>query len=77
MVLLLLNDPVEDVEAGRIAERLELPAIFGNVAAFINFQAAQGKIVAADAGFEAAGVAGGFAAIDRLRGSQLPQARGP
>ena len=58
MFLLVFDDPVQDGQAGRIAERFELLAVLGDVAALIDFQAAQSQIVAPDAGLEAVGIAG-------------------
>ena len=67
----------KDGQAGGIAELFELLAVFGNVAALIDFQAAQSQIVAPDAGLEAVGVAGRLAPVDRLRLPQFTQAACP
>ncbi len=77
MILLVLDDPVQDGQAGRIAQRFELLAVLGDVAALVDFQAAQGQIVATDAGLKAAGVAGGATLVDWLRLPQFTQAPRP
>ena len=77
MILLVFDDPVQDGQAGRIAELFELLAVLGNVAALIDFQAAQGQVVAPDASLEAVGIAGRASPVDRLRLPQFTQAAGP
>ncbi len=75
--LLVFDDPLKDGQTGRIAERFELLAVFGNVAAFIDFQAAQSQIVAPDAILEAVGITGRVAPVDRFRLAQFAQAVRP
>ena len=75
VILLVFDDPVQDGQAGRIAERFELLAVLGDVAALIDFQAAQGQIVAPDAGLEAAGITGGASPYRPARGSPSSRKR--
>ena len=77
MILLVFDDAVQDGQAGRIAQLFELLAVLGDVAALIDFQAAQGQVVAPDAGLEAVGVAARASPVDRLRLPQFTQAASP
>ena len=73
MLLLVFNDPFQDGQTGRIAKRFELLAVFGDIAAFIDFQPAQSEVVAPNAVLEAVGIAGRLALVNGLRLPQLPQ----
>src|ERR1700733_13109053 len=66
VILLVFDDPFQDGQAGRIAERLKLLAVLGNVAALIDFQPAQGQIVATDARLKAIGIAARTSLVDGL-----------
>src|SRR5260370_3604956 len=77
MFLLVFNHPLQDGYTGRISERFELLAVFGDIAALVDFQAAQSEIVTSDAVLEAIRVAGRLATVDWLRLPQLPQSACP
>ena len=72
MLLLILDDLRKDGDAGFVTKLTKLRSIFGNVAAFINFKAAQGEVRASHFEVElfrlaalAAGVSREFAAESR------------
>ncbi len=77
MFLLVFNHPLQDGHTGRISEGFELLAVFGDIAAFVDFQTAQSQIVAPDAVLEAVSIAGRLASVDWLRLPQLPQSACP
>ena len=77
VILLVFDDAVQDGQAGRIAELFELLAVLGDVAALIDLQAAQGQVVAPDAGLEAVSITARASPVDRLRLPQFTQAAGP
>ena len=77
VVLLVLNHLVEDGDGAFVAQRLQLLAVVGDVAAFLNLQPAQGHADAAGAVGQRIGLAAGAALVDRLGAAQLLDAFGP
>ena len=77
VVLLVFDDVVEDGDGAFVAQRLELLAVGGDVAAFLNLQAAQGHADAAGAIGQRVGLAAGLAFVDGLGTAQLQDAPVP
>jgi len=68
---------LEDGDGALVAESLELLAVTGDVAALLDFQAAQGHAQAAGAVGEGVGLAAGTAGVDGLGSAELLDALGP
>ena len=63
MLALIGDNLVEDGDAGFISKTGELLAVVGDVAAFVDFEAAKSKSCATDAVGEVVGLAGGVACV--------------
>ena len=77
VVLFVFDDVIEDGDGAFVAERLQLLAVVGDVAAFFDFKAAQGHADAAGAVGERVGFAAGVAVVDGLGAAQLHDAAMP
>jgi hypothetical protein len=77
VVLFVLDDVFENGDGVLVAQRLQLRAVVGDVAAFLDFEAAQGHADAAGAVGERVGLAAGVARVGRLISAQFHDAAMP
>ena len=77
MVLFVLDDVFEDGDRALVAERLELLAVAGDVAALFDFEAAQRHAHAAGAIGQRVGLAAGTAGVDGLGSAEFLDAAFP